>query len=147
MPRFFTPKTLIILAGLIMGVLGALLVKWGNPPNMGICVACFIRDIAGALGLHQASAVQYIRPEIPGLLLGAFITAFVNRGHSKKIVSIIIQPGDGYAIFYDKAAICLQGINFSAAHPENVITLESLVGNRFPAKTDSAIAYLSDGKT
>ena len=73
---FFKPKTLIILAGLIFGALGALMVNWGNPPNMGICVACFIRDIAGALGLHQASVVQYLRPEIPGFLLGAFITSF-----------------------------------------------------------------------
>ncbi len=57
MRRFFMPKTLIILAGLVMGVLAALLVKWGNPPNMGIYVACFIRDIAGALGLHRAGVV------------------------------------------------------------------------------------------
>ncbi|GAJ19481.1 unnamed protein product, partial [marine sediment metagenome] len=54
MLRFFTPKTLIILAGLVMGILAALLVNWGNPPNMGICVARFMRDIDGALGLHRA---------------------------------------------------------------------------------------------
>ena len=77
--RFFTKRTLIVLGGLIFGVLGALMVNWGNPPNMGICVACFIRDTTGALGLHQASVVQYIRPEIIGLLLGAFITAFAFR--------------------------------------------------------------------
>ena len=53
--------------------------NWGNPPNMGICVACFLRDIAGALNLHQASVVQYLRPEIMGFTLGAFITAFVVR--------------------------------------------------------------------
>jgi len=55
------------------------MVNWGNPPNMGICVACFIRDIAGALGLHQASVVQYIRPEVAGFLFGAFITSFAFR--------------------------------------------------------------------
>jgi hypothetical protein len=53
--RFWTPKVWIVLAGLVFGVLAALMTKWGNPPNMGICVACFIRDITGALGLHQAS--------------------------------------------------------------------------------------------
>ena len=58
MRRFFGPKVLIILAGLVMGILAALLVKWGNPANMGICVACFMRDIAGALGLHRAAVVQ-----------------------------------------------------------------------------------------
>jgi uncharacterized protein len=45
-------------------VLAPILVKLGNPGNMGICVACFSRDIAGALGLHRAATVQYIRPEI-----------------------------------------------------------------------------------
>jgi YedE family putative selenium metabolism protein len=77
--RFWTPRNKIILAGLIFGTLGALAVNWGNPANMGICVACFLRDIAGALNLHQASVVQYIRPEIIGFTLGACITAFAVR--------------------------------------------------------------------
>jgi len=55
------------------------MVNWGNPPNMGICVACFLRDIAGALGLHRAGVVQYLRPEIMGFALGAFITSFIFR--------------------------------------------------------------------
>jgi len=46
---------------------------------MGICVACFSRDIAGALGLQRAAVVQYIRPEIIGLVLGALIAALVFR--------------------------------------------------------------------
>ena len=79
MTRFWNARTKIILAGLVFGVLGALAVNWGNPPNMGICVACFLRDIAGALNLHQASVVQYIRPEIIGFTLGALLTAFVFR--------------------------------------------------------------------
>jgi YedE family putative selenium metabolism protein len=75
----WTPRTRIILAGLIFGALGALAVNWGNPPNMGICVACFLRDIAGAINIHQASVVQYLRPEIMGFTLGALITAFAFR--------------------------------------------------------------------
>ncbi|MCD4657577.1 MAG: YedE-related selenium metabolism membrane protein, partial [Planctomycetes bacterium] len=55
-----------VITGGIIGILAALLVEWGNPGNMGICVACFTRDIAGALGMHRASVVQYIRPEIIG---------------------------------------------------------------------------------
>lgn len=66
----------MIIAGLIFGALAAMMVNWGNPPNMGICLACFTRDIAGALGLHRADVVQYLRPEIMGILLGAFITSF-----------------------------------------------------------------------
>ena len=49
MSRFWTARIWIILAGLIFGVLAALMTNWGNPPNMGICVACFLRDTAGAL--------------------------------------------------------------------------------------------------
>jgi len=77
--KLWTPRTKIILVGLIFGTLGALAVNWGNPSNMGICVACFLRDIAGALNLHQASVVQYLRPEVMGFTLGAFITAFAFR--------------------------------------------------------------------
>ena len=72
-------KLFIIIAGVILGAVAALLVNWGNPANMGLCIACFLRDIAGGIGLHRAGVVQYIRPEIIGLVLGAFITAFAFR--------------------------------------------------------------------
>lgn len=77
--RFFASRRGIVLVGAIIGALGSLLQKLGNPPNMGICVACFERDIAGALGLHRATAVQYIRPEISGCVLGSLIAALVFR--------------------------------------------------------------------
>jgi len=77
--RFFASRLGIVLAGAIIGVLAALLQYAGNPPNMGICVACFERDIAGALGLHRAAVVQYIRPEIVGFVLGATIAALLFR--------------------------------------------------------------------
>jgi YedE family putative selenium metabolism protein len=77
--RFFGSKKGIFSVGLFIGVFAALLQKWGNPPNMGICVACFERDIAGALGLHRAGVVQYIRPEIVGFVLGALISALIFR--------------------------------------------------------------------
>ena len=79
MKKLWSKKTGIIMAGLVFGVLGALMVNWGNPPNMGICVACFLRDIAGAIGLHRAGVAQYIRPEIIGFILGAYITSFAFR--------------------------------------------------------------------
>lgn len=65
----------IVGVGLAIGVLAPLLQKFGNPGNMGICVACFERDVAGSLGLHRAELVQYLRPEILGFVLGAFIAA------------------------------------------------------------------------
>ncbi len=60
-------KNAIVAAGLVIGVISALLVFFGNPVNMGFCIACFLRDTAGALGFHSAPVVQYIRPEIIGL--------------------------------------------------------------------------------
>jgi YedE family putative selenium metabolism protein len=77
--QFFASRWGIILAGAVIGVLAPLLQKLGNPANMGICVACFERDIAGALGLHRAVVVQYIRPEIVGFALGAMLAAYAFR--------------------------------------------------------------------
>lgn len=74
----------IIIAGLIIGVISSLLVFLGNPANMGFCIACFLRDTTGALGLHQAAPVQYIRPEIIGLVLGSFILAICKKEYSAK---------------------------------------------------------------
>lgn len=87
--------TLIIGAGVIIGIIAAALVYFGNPANMGFCIACFLRDTAGALGFHQAAAVQYIRPEIVGLVLGACILSLVNkefrpRGGSAPVTRFII---------------------------------------------------------
>ena len=72
-------KTTIVVAGLIIGVIAAMLVFFGNPANMGFCIACFLRDTTGALGLHSAAAVQYIRPEIIGLVLGACIVSLITK--------------------------------------------------------------------
>jgi hypothetical protein len=77
--RFLTSRWGPIITGLVVGVLAPVLVKLGNPGNMGICVVCFSRDIAGALALHRASVVQYIRPEIIGFVLGALIAALSFR--------------------------------------------------------------------
>jgi hypothetical protein len=69
----------VVGVGAIIGVLAALLQKLGNPGNMGICVACFERDIAGAVGLHRAGVVQYMRPEIIGFVLGSLGAALAAR--------------------------------------------------------------------
>ena len=85
----------IIIVGLVIGCLAATLQKLGNPANMGICVACFTRDIVGALGLHRAGIVQYLRPEIPAFCLGAFLAAlafgeFRPRTGSAPIVRFVL---------------------------------------------------------
>jgi len=69
----------IIIVGAVIGILASLLQFWGNPANMGICVACFVRDVTGALGLHRAPVVQYLRPEIMGFVLGSFGAAYLFK--------------------------------------------------------------------
>ena len=88
-------KMWIIIAGLIIGVIASLLVLLGNPANMGFCIACFIRDTAGSLGLHRAGAVQYLRPEIIGIILGSFLLSlgkkeFSPRGGSSPMTRLLL---------------------------------------------------------
>lgn len=88
-------KITIISAGIIIGIIASLLVFFGNPANMGFCIACFLRDTAGGLGLHSAAPVQYIRPEIIGLVLGSFIVAigkseFNAKGGSSPFTRFIL---------------------------------------------------------
>ena len=95
MKNFFSTKNGIIVVGIIIGVVAVILQKLGNPPNMGLCIACFERDIAGALGLHRAGVVQYIRPEIIGILLGSFLISlffseFKPRGGSSSILRFFL---------------------------------------------------------
>jgi hypothetical protein len=72
-------RVLVVAAGGTLGLLAVVLVAMGNPANMGYCVACFLRDITGGLGLHRAAPVQYIRPEIIGLVLGAFLASQATK--------------------------------------------------------------------
>ncbi len=88
-------KRNLIIAGSIFGVLAVGLVALGNPANMGFCIACFYRDLAGSLGLHSAGVVQYARPEIMGLILGSFVISlikgeFKSRGGSSPVLRFII---------------------------------------------------------
>ncbi len=87
MKQFLSTRWGIIIVGIFIGVAASLLQFWGNPPNMGICVACFGRDIAGALGLHRAVAVQYMRPEIIGFVLGSFIAAYLFKEFNSRLGS------------------------------------------------------------
>lgn len=95
MKNIFATRIGIIVVGGLIGALAVLLQYMGNPSNMGICVACFMRDIAGAVGLHRAGIVQYIRPEIVGFVLGALAAAlcfkeFRARGGSSPFVRFLL---------------------------------------------------------
>jgi len=80
----FIKKISLPLVGLLTAVISLTLVYLGNPPNMGFCVACFLRDTAGAVGLHSVATVQYVRPEIIGILLGSFFISLVKKEFSPK---------------------------------------------------------------
>ncbi|ALV23814.1 putative selenium metabolism protein, YedE family [Campylobacter iguaniorum] len=85
-----------IISGAVLGIVAALLVYAGNPGNMGVCAACFLRDTTGALGFHKAAVVQYIRPEIIGLVLGGFIASvfwtkeFAPKSNSSAFSSLFL---------------------------------------------------------
>lgn len=85
----------MIICGIALGVIAILLVVFGNPKNMGFCIACFVRDIAGATKMHSAAVVQYVRPEIIGLVLGSFAISlatgeFKPKGGSSAFVRFCI---------------------------------------------------------
>ncbi|HRT27239.1 MAG: YedE-related selenium metabolism membrane protein [Syntrophobacterales bacterium] len=95
MKDFLSSSTGIVTAGGIIGAIAAYLVYLGNPPNMGVCVACFTRDTAGAIGLHRAGAVQYIRPELVGFVFGSLLSAlafreFRPRGGSAPLIRFVL---------------------------------------------------------
>jgi YedE family putative selenium metabolism protein len=98
----------IILAGIIIGILAPLLQKLGNPAQTGLCIACFERDIAGALGFHRVEGGQYIRPEIIGLVLGSTLAAlifgeFKARGGSGSMVRFFL------GVFAMIGCLCFMG--------------------------------------
>lgn len=72
-------KRALLVSGILLGLVGVLLAYSGNPKNMAICIACFIRDTAGGMKLHQAAVVQYVRPEIVGMVLGAFAISAATK--------------------------------------------------------------------
>ena len=70
---------LIAASGLSLGIFGAALAFWGNPANSGICISCFMENLAGGLGLHGNSRMAYLRPELVGFVAGAFLMALAGR--------------------------------------------------------------------
>ena len=77
--EFLSTKKGLFSLGIIAGLGAALLAFLGNPKNMAFCIACFIRDTAGAMHFHNAEVVQYVRPEIIGIILGAFVISLLTR--------------------------------------------------------------------
>lgn len=76
---YWSTKRALLILGLVAGAGTAVLAATGNPGNMALCIACFLRDSAGALKFHTTATVAYLRPEIVGILLGALLAAVASR--------------------------------------------------------------------
>ena len=72
-------RVVLVICGVIAAAVAIMLASNGNPANMAICIACFIRDSAGALKLQTNETVQYLRPEIIGIIIGACIMSFAGK--------------------------------------------------------------------
>lgn len=101
-------KLVLAIAGGFIGISAVILTIFGNPKNMGFCIACFIRDTAGAVKLHTAGVVQYVRPEIIGIILGSFILSIIKkdfkpRGGSSPMTRFIL------GFFVMIGALCFLG--------------------------------------
>ena len=84
-----------VVMGAVIGVGALLLSYYGNPANTGLCVSCFMENMAGAIGLHDNIRMQYLRPEILGIVLGAFGWAvyrreFMTTGGSSPLLRFMI---------------------------------------------------------
>lgn len=97
-PRKVGPTAWIVGgAGLFIGAVASWLISQGNPGNMGLCIACFLRDIAGFFvgGTTGQAATAYIRPEIIGIIFGALIAALLTgefkvRGGSAPVLRFVL---------------------------------------------------------
>jgi hypothetical protein len=77
-----------------MGIALVCLACKGNPSNAGICVSCFLENLAGSLGFHDNDRMRYMRPELVGIVLGGTAAAmlfgeFKVTGGSSPIVRFI----------------------------------------------------------
>ena len=90
-----TRKKKFILMGAVIGIGAVMLSYYGNPANTGLCVSCFMENIAGALRLHDNIRMQYLRPEIMGFVLGSFMLSlyrkeFVSTGGSSPLLRFFV---------------------------------------------------------
>lgn len=84
-----------MVTGAFLGFGGVLLAYLGNPANSGICVSCFVENVAGALQLHDNIRMSYLRPELLGFVLGSFLFAVLTgrfrvRGGSSPLLRFFV---------------------------------------------------------
>ena len=53
-------RVILVVCGVVAAAVAIMLASSGNPGNMAICIACFVRDTAGAMKLQTNETVQYL---------------------------------------------------------------------------------------
>ncbi|WP_417909067.1 YedE family putative selenium transporter [Candidatus Electronema sp. PJ] len=86
---------LAVTTGIVLGAGAVILSLLGNPVNSGICISCFLENLAGSLQMHNVSRMSYIRPELIGFLLGSFLMAkkmrrFRVTGGSSPVIRFLL---------------------------------------------------------
>ena len=84
-----------VIMGAILGIGTFILSYYGNPANTGLCISCFMENMSGSLGLHDNVRMQYLRPELLGIVLGAFAWSvyrkeFITTGGSSPLLRFIV---------------------------------------------------------
>ncbi|MDH3348434.1 MAG: YedE family putative selenium transporter, partial [Desulfobulbaceae bacterium] len=77
--KLFRIVDITIITGALLGIGSIVLSMYGNPLNSGICVSCFLENVAGSMQLHNDYRMSYLRPELVGFILGSFLMAFSSR--------------------------------------------------------------------
>jgi YedE family putative selenium metabolism protein len=90
-----TRRKKFVLMGAVIAIGAVMLSYYGNPANTGLCVSCFMENIAGALRLHDNIRMQYLRPELMGFVLGSFMLSlyrkeFVSTGGSSPLLRFLV---------------------------------------------------------
>jgi hypothetical protein len=84
MKHLLQEKYMIPLSGILVGLIALALTELGNPANMGFCSACFLHDMTNVLMDGFIWPGTSMRPEIPGVVLGAFAVSLIFRDGSAR---------------------------------------------------------------
>ena len=119
-------------AGSIVGTGSAILTKLGNPVDGGLSIACFLRDCAGALGLHQTIEYSYLRPELSGIILAAAVTAMIKEqfnpaGGSSPVLRFIIGIILAFGVFAFVGCPMRTGLRLAGGDPAALAGVAGLI--------------------
>jgi YedE family putative selenium metabolism protein len=119
-------------AGATAGAGAAVLTSLGNPVDGGISIACFSRDMAGALGFHQVIEFSYLRPELIAIVFGAVLAAAVKgafqpSGGSSTMLRFFIGMICSFGVFAFIGCPMRVGLRLAGGDPAAFAGLAGLI--------------------